>query len=306
MKRALVAGPTVTPSVNTLLDNVQWADSSGSHWRAGITWQTVCGGATTVIDWCVVTGADLSNTTKSRTATMPSRGAMPFTVMAEIDCSPVGFWDNAQANVTNILARMESIVVEQVFWTGDSAGIDEFIHPHLAENTEIFDNSDVVSVLIQPAMSVPVTGTLDVTEALGALEQALGRCYGAVGYIHVTVPIFEQMVAELLVFKVNGRWQTARGNWVVAGDGYTGIGPTGADPAYGTAWMYATGQIFGYRSGIMVNGNEIEHFNRSVNTLKVIAERTYVLGWDCCQFGVLASYGGTITGAPNEAGSITP
>lgn len=301
MRRRLVAGPTVTPAVNTLLDYVQWVDSPDPHWQAGITWQDPCGNATSVIDWCVVTGSALPNTTKAATASMPSRGAMPFTVMAEIDCSPVGFWDNAQANVTNILTRMESLVAEEVFWTGDSAGIDEFIHPHLAEDTAMYDTTDVVPVLIQPAVSVPVTGTVDVTEGLGALEQALARCYGGVGYIHVTIPVFEQLVTELLVFKVNGRWQTANGNWVVAGAGYTGIGPTGAAPAYGTAWMYATGQIFGYRSGVKVNGTEIEHLDRSVNTLKVIAERTYVLGWDCCQFGVAVSYGGTITGSPSSA-----
>ncbi len=85
------------------------------------------------------------------------------------------------------------------------------------------------------------------------------------------------------------------------GGGYPGTAPDGSAPAYGVNWMYITGAVFGYRSGIKLNGTKIEHFDRSVNTLKVIAERTYVLGWDCCQFGVAVSYGGIITGLPNSA-----
>lgn len=301
MKRQLVAAPTVTPSVNTLLDYVQWRDGVDPHWQAGITWQSVCGEAQGIVDFCVVTGSAAPNPAKNVTADMPTRGAQSFTVQARIDCSPVGFWDNAQDNVRNILGRMESLAVGRAFWTGDLAGSDVMISPHLAANAEIFDSTDVVPVLIQPAMNVAVTGTVDVTEGLGALEYALDNCYGGVGYVHVTIPVFEQLVAELLVFKVNGRWQTAKGNWVVADGGYNGVAPDGTAPAYGVNWMYITGQVFGYRSGIKVNGTNIEMFDRSVNTLEVIAERTYVLGWDCCQYGVAVSYGGTITGTAHSA-----
>lgn len=302
MRRKLVSAPAVTPSAYTLLDYVQWRDDPDPHWQAGITWQQVCGDTSTTIDWCVITGGDQENPTKSATAALETRGAMPFTILAEIDCSPVGFWDSAEDNVRGILTRMESTTLESVLWTGTAAGIAELIKPHLAENTEVVLVEDgYTQVLMQPAMTVPVTGTLDVVEALGALEYALENCYGGVGIVHVTIPVFEMMISQYLLTKSGARWQTAKGNWVVPGGGYPGTAPDGSAPAYGVNWMYITGAVFGYRSGIKLNGTKIEHFDRSVNTLKVIAERTYVLGWDCCQFGVAVSYGGIITGLPNSA-----
>jgi hypothetical protein len=61
--------------------------------------------------------------------------------------------------------------------------------------------------------------------------------------------------------------------------------------------MYATGAVFYFRGDVMVNPRA-ESLDRSVNTVKMIAERTYVLGWDCCHFAVQTSLGGIPTGTP--------
>jgi len=63
----------------------------------------------------------------------------------------------------------------------------------------------------------------------------------------------------------------------------------------GALWIYLTGQVFAYRS----SAEEFDFkssFNRAENTAYMIAERTYVLGWDCCHYAVPVSVGGIVTG----------
>jgi hypothetical protein len=301
MRRWNVAPPLRTPPSSTLVDYVQWVDDPDPHWQAGITYPVLCGGASTTTDWCVISGvAGVPNPTKSATSDRDHRGARPFTIYAEMDCSPVGFWDDAENNVRQQFNISESWALERVFWTGDAAGVDELVLPHLAENTQVLDPLDPMIVL-QTAASIPVTGTLDIVEGLTALEQYIGDCYTSVALIHAPIAAFEAMVANYLVRQVNGRWQTYKGNWVVPGYGYPGISPAGAAPAAGTTWLYATGALMGYRSGIRQVGSQTDSFVRSVNTLKMIVERTYVLGWDCCHGAVLVSTGGVITGTANAA-----
>lgn len=300
-RRQPVLGPVVTPETATLLDYIQWVDSSDPHWRNGITYPEVCSGASSTYDLCVsspvVTG---SNPTKSDNSGRGWRGATPFSVFTEMDCSPVGFWDDADPLVAEALRRYEHLVVEEVFSTGIVAGTSNIMYPHLSANAAVLDSSDSL-ITLQTAASVPVTGTVDVVEGLGILEQAIADCIAGQGLIHVTLAVFDSLVNQLLVFQRNGLWFTAKGNMVVPGSGYTGNSPANAAPASGTSWGYATGPIIGYRGAPVTVGTRTESLNRSVNTLKRIIERTYVLGWTCCHVGVLFSTGGAVTGTANSA-----
>lgn len=302
MKRLIVNPPLVTPPAFTLLDYVQWVDSSDPHWKAGITYEAICGSTDRTLDYCVVSGSGTTNPTKVATAAKSFRGALPFTVYAEIDCAPVGFWDNAEDNVRRIMARTEHWDVERAFWTG-TVGLGVAgtpVMPHLAANAAVVDSVET-NITLQTAATVAVTGTLDVVEGLAALEQYLEDCYGAQGLIYVTLPVFETMISQYLLTRNGPRWQTAKGNWVVPGGGFPGTSPAGAAPAAGTAWMYATGALMGYRSNIRDVATMEESFNHLVNTASFIVERTYVLGWDCCHAAVLVSTGGVITGTANAA-----
>jgi hypothetical protein len=300
-RRKEVAPPLVTPESFTLLDYVQWVDDSDPHWRNGITYPAVCGDAATTYDICVespvVTGA---NPTKADTASRDWRGATPFTVYTEIDCSPVGWWNDSENNVREALRRYEHLEVERVFWSGTVAGVAGIALPHLAADTVVLDSSDSL-ITLQTAATVPITGTFDVVEGLGVLEQELADCYGARGLIYVTVPVFEQLLNELLVFQRNGLWYTGKGNMVVPGTRFLGTAPSGAAAAAGTSWMYATGALMGYRSEPKQVATRPASFVRSINTLKLIIERTYLLAWDCCHVAVRVSTGGAVTGTANSA-----
>lgn len=287
-RRVNVVAPAITPASATLLDYVSWQDAPDSKWLNGITYRTQCGDTSTTFDYCSVTGSPtLPNPTKEQTGDISYRGATPFTVYSRIDCSPPGFWNDAENLVMTQLAQTESRTVETAFWTGEIADGAGTVYPHLASNVEVYDTEAPLTVLLQPAASVPITGAINVVRALSALEESLGECYNAVGTIFVTMHTFNRMVAEHLLDFRNGRYVTKKGNWVVPGYGFPGTSPAGADRTPGQAWMYATGNVFGYRTAPKQVGSLEESFRRDVNTLEMIVERTYLITWDCCLFAVL-------------------
>jgi hypothetical protein len=88
----------------------------------------------------------------------------------------------------------------------------------------------------------------------------------------------------------NGPLRTLAGNLVVPGVGYTGSSPAGAAPAEGTTWIYATGAVFGFRSGVYVREFP-GTFDRAENTVRMIASRTYLFGFECCHLAALTTLG---------------
>lgn len=225
---------------------------------------------------------------KADNVTSDSRGAQPFTVYVEFDCSPVGNTD-AQLIATDALARSENWQVERAFWTG-LAGGQAVVYPHLAANATLVDAQNI-SLQTVPVTGGTVTGNgNDAAESLGILEAKLADCYDGVGIIHVPRLALPTLDAWGLVKYQTGRITTANGNIVAVGGGYPGTSPAGAAPAAGTSWLYATGQVFGWRGDVKVFTLR-ESIDRSENTVRMIAERTYVLGWECCHAAVLMQLG---------------
>lgn len=287
-RRVNAVAPAITPISYTLLDYVTWIDAPDTKWMNGITYRTQCGDTSTTFDYCAVTGSPtLPNPTKAQTGDISYRGATPFTVYSRIDCSPPGFWDDAENLARVQLAQTESRTVEEVFWTGEIADGAGTVYPHLASDVEVLDTQAPLTVQLQPAASIPVTGALNVVRSLSILEYNLGQCYNAQGTIFVTMHTFNRMIAEHLLERRNGRYVTMKGNWVVPGYGFPGTSPTGDPRALSQSWMYATGNVFGYRTAPKQVGSLEESFNRDVNTLEMIVERTYLITWDCCLFAVL-------------------
>jgi hypothetical protein len=219
------------------------------------------------------------------------RGATPFTAYAKFDCSLAGM-DEALKIASDALAQSESWQVERAFWTG-IADDTAVVFPHLAANAEVLDAQ---SIELQSPASIVVTGAaIDVATGLGLLEAALADCYNGVGVIHVPVKLLPTLQAHSLVVAQSGKLRTLNGNLVSVGGGYPGTSPSGAAPATGEAWMYATGAVFMYRSEVKIPADKISSVNRTTNTREMIAERTYVLGWDCCHHAVLVDLGVPIT-----------
>lgn len=278
MARQLIDLPAVFTSLPYgLWDSIQTPSPDGVHWQQGVTWQERCPTGDTTYDECLAvtgTGAPPEPPAKTANVDQTSRGATPYTVYAEFDCSPVGLGD-AQSIASDALARIEQLQVEEAFWTGVAGG-RPVVFPHLSANTEVLDGETV----LQPVATPVVTGA-DVAHALGALEQELAECYAGQGLIHVPRSALATLAAWNLVDEVDGQLLTPGGNRIVAGGGYTGSGPDGAAPAAGTTWIYATGAAWGYRSDVYFSQVR-DSLNRSSNTLRMLAERNYLIGFECC------------------------
>lgn len=278
--RQIIDPPAFTPLPYGLWDSIQHPTIDNPHWQQGITWIERCPDGATTYDECLTvtgTGAPPAPPAKTSNVDQTLRGATPFTVYAEFDCSPVGLLDAATV-ARDALARIEQVQVERAFFHG-TAGGQTTVFPHLAADTEVVDAQGIV---LQPVASPIVTGTdVDITDGLGRLESALSDCYGGQGFIHVPHRVFPMLAAWNLAIERDGGLYTPAGNRIVVGSGFDNTAPDGTPAEPRTAWIYATGQVFGYRSDIRFTQAR-ESIDRAENTYKMIAERTYVLGFECC------------------------
>lgn len=294
--RQIVDGPDFTALPYGLWDAIQKPTATGPHWQNGITWVDRCPTGDTVYEECIaVTGTGGSPTpqaTKAGNVVQTNRGATAFTVYAEFDCSPVGLTDAATVAEVS-LEKVEQWQVERAFWTGVAGKTTDgapqtTVFPHLASAATLDDSA---GIRLQTAASVAVTGSGDdVAWMLGQLEANLADCYHGQGYVHIPPEALPTFAAWDLAEDRDGRLYTPAGNILVVGAGYTGSGPDGAAPPAGSVWIYATGAVFGYRGSVMMQSVP-ESFNRSENTVRMLAERTYVLGFSCCHFAARMTLG---------------
>jgi hypothetical protein len=296
--RQIIDPPGSTPLPYGLWDSIQHPTIDNPHWQQGITWVERCPAGATTYDECLTvtgTGAPPAPPAKTDNVEQTFRGATPFTVYAEFDCSPVGLLDAATV-ARDALARIEQMQVERAFFHGTAAG-QTTVFPHLAADTEVVDAQGIV---LQPVASPIVTGSdVDITDGLGRLESALSDCYGGQGFIHVPHRVFPMLAAWNLAVERDGGLYTPAGNRIVVGSGFENTAPDGTPAEPRTAWIYATGQVFGYRSDVRFTQAR-ESIDRAENTYKMIAERTYVLGFECCLIATQISLGVIPTGAVIE------
>lgn len=190
--------------------------------------------------------------------------ASPFTVYGHFTCSPVGFSpEMAQDRATQHLLAREEARVEQAFWTGDLLN-----DPNLAESA-----NDLTPTPPGTAVSADA--------GIAALENFVAGVYGSLGVVHMTRGAASVLLARDRLVQTGSRLTTGLGTPVVAGAGYPGTSPAGADPGVGETWVYVTPALFGYRSEVFTSSNRSgDLFDRATNDLYAVAERTYLLGFD--------------------------
>lgn len=290
-----------TPQPYGLASAVNWQTPSDDRWKGGIFWRSICGQSTTILEECIP-GANADMASKAATFAQGYRGARAFTVYSELDCSPVGSWDELEALAAQGLIQSEAYTVEHVFQTGDVPGTSVDVYPNLtlAAASETIQGGFV----LQPS-TIVVSGNFDVVEGLGRLEKAISGvpvtgspCYPAgQAVIHIPLRLASAFQAQYQLIKDGPRLRTAAGNLVVIGSGYDEtIGPAGTSTPAGFGWIYATGPVFGIRGPANAISSKVEAFDRANNTLKIIIERTVLLGYDCCLAAALVSLGGEPAG----------
>lgn len=275
-----------TPSAYGLLSPATTSlELANAKWRMGLQWQAFCPNAEGTYGECTEPEGTPEAAAKGETWEYLTRGATPVTVYSRADCAPVGQWDELSDRNRQALIRSEERELERIFWTGaaEEGSGNTTVFPHLAANAEVVDGDDTLQIpatLVSNVVQEMVIG-------LGMLEAAMRRCYSGVATIHMPIRLASIAVDHHLIEARNGvMYTTTVGSKVIIGE-YPGTGPDGTEPPAGQTWMYATGEVFYQREPAPHSFTAVESFDRDVNTLSMIAERTYVFGWDCCLFAVL-------------------
>lgn len=296
--RDFIDPPLFTPGGYGLLSVADPVTNPPGHWQNGVNFQPMCvSGAGTfgTYDECIAitgsasgVGAAVPPNYLTNLVNAGIKAAMPFTISVEFDCAAVGN-DAARETANAALAKLEPSAVEQAFWTGRIPGQSQMtVWPHLAADTQVVDVSSPTNPVTVQTVAVEVSGSgTNAVEVVGALEKALGACYGGVGVIHVGPDVLDTLAANNLITRNGSRLFTPNGNKIAVGGGYTGSSPSGAAPPAGGSWAYATGNVNYVRGPVRFRGTDTEMLDRAENTRRMIADRTYLIFWDCCHFAGL-------------------
>lgn len=234
----------------------------------GLQWITGnCGDST---GYEVECAPDLN--TKTFTNEPSFQVALPFVVYATRLCGSVGFTEaESQRLVFQKLKATEQSTVEAVF------------------SAQLFGQSP--GLANNPAAAPFFIGATDnFADGVGQLEAAFYAQYGQQGVLHVPIRSGSHMASQHLIWPDKEHpmpgnaavWRTAIGSAVSIGN-YSSLSPAGAVPAVGTQWIYMTPPIKIWRqSDEDVFVSPIEgSLNRATNQETWLAERSYVMGFEC-------------------------
>lgn len=274
--RVLVNQPTRTPLPFGLMSVAQMPPITDVHESGGVRYEVdPCGPANITTEACLATGGP----TKTPTDTWMWRGATPFTVYTYPVCGPVGNWDEYQRRAVAALTNGEARAVEREFESG-SLGT----YPHLAANAVVSGTGFDTNVVYQTEATVVTGSPVNLVRGIAELEAVLAACYGNEGVIHIPPQVVAYGITNG-TFRVDGnRLRSPSGHLIAAGAGYRGLSPAGAVQSTMTPYLYATGAVFIRRGEIQVPASNRQSLDRSVNDVHLLAERTYVIGWDCCHY----------------------
>lgn len=248
---AVVASPYVQPPVVGLIPSVQGTpnlidaetenaanpgmpgDASPQRWEAGFQYLPEQGSVTSgVADPC-------SPGTMTDVANVDKVVNIPAMIWAGFKCSAFG-WEatDFKGRAERSLLAEESRQAAHEFWTGAQSASSSWGNLHLAS----------------AATTVLSSTGVDPGPALAILEDALAELSdGQPGMIHVTRQV-GALLSELgNTFRaLDGKIYTYMGNLIVPDVGYPGTDPTGAKPASGASYAYATLMVTVRRSPITV------------------------------------------------------
>lgn len=195
--------------------------------------------------------------------------ATPITVYGSFHCNLLGFSvQEAQDRAREHLAAGEQQAVEYALWTGEAGN-----SPYLASpDTEDLGEASCANELL--AMVYRFADTAFVGEPVLHVPRA------AVPWMSFSV------VAD------SGRLRTQQGVPIAAGAGYTeaNTGPDGEPAPEGSWWVYVTGPLVVRRGSVEVVPNPGSRgFSTRDNQISALAERQFVVGWDCVAGAVLFS-----------------
>ncbi|WFE47608.1 hypothetical protein [Verrucosispora sp. WMMD1129] len=159
------------------------------------------------------------------------------------------------------IGLVEQQSLEHYVWTGEADTT-----PHLAAaGTPVLADTGETPVALE-------TG-------IGLLESHLAQAAGVLGVLWAPRWTAGWFVSKQLTRVEGPRLVGPLGNPVVFAQ-TTGVGPGGAVPEAGEAWLYATGPVMVRRSAVFLPRLP-EALDRKSNEVFAVAERFYTVGWSC-------------------------
>ena len=249
------------------------------RWEAGFEQLSLaCIADVNVLDLCNTAATEKVKDAEGQYSLGPYK---PFAVQASIECSTMGSTGiDWEARALEALEACTSKGVEYEFWEGRLA------KKAIAEGDADYPNKYLTNgdaIVMNPTANQAVK----VRYGLALLEGALARAgCGTRGFIHAPVSIASVLPSK----EEDGVLRTSVGNYLIAGSGYTGVGPGVTDPSIGSKmWMYATGPVT-VRLGekIVSAASAPQYIDSKTNKINLSAERAASVVWDgCAHFGVL-------------------
>jgi hypothetical protein len=238
----LVEQPVVVPHPFGLFSIAEPRLTTDEHWRLGVQWQSqACLEDYITYGPCITDG---TNELTSNSACVVKQYD-PFTVYAyNTDPIPGHSLAEHRDQTVQRLINGEQLAAERKLWADMIASPD---------------------ATIDASAYTP-------TYALAVAEHAIAEAYPGTGIIHMSRQTATILWANLVVS--GGKMQTLLGTPVVIGAGYDNA--VGAPTA--TSSIFATGPVLLYRGDIDTREQAI---NKAHNEVSYVAQRDYVLGWDC-------------------------
>lgn len=274
----VVPGPPVAPRVFGLFSVATPVTPDDRHWEiTGVTWDdSLCTDAFSRLYQCPPDDVGLDPKTEDRSFDFCC--ADPFIVYGSYDCPPVGRSANeAFETATRRLLALEESAVEFAFWNGTMTDNGELINPSLAGGNTTCE--------IVPADLTPASGAVSIVAGIATLESVLAECVPGVGVIHGNYGLAAYLANASLLLQDERGYHTPTGQRLALGAGYTSqFGPGGEAAPDGETWIFATGPVAVWRSSdIFLTPPRLdEAVDRTLNNVRVYAERVYAVGFSCC------------------------
>lgn len=265
-----VAAPTITPSRYGLATAGDLVIESDLHFRNGIEHEQNPSGPAKLSAAECAAGPSATRTVDDGIPTVKSG---PIIVYNGFTCRAVGLTEDDMLSRARLaLTGGEWAAVERAVWAS-------------ADPLRLMNDGDVDGAETE----VLTTQAVSLTKGVGLLEDLLGEQYGGVGVIHAPRAVAGFAAKDWQVDTENGRKVTNLGTRWSFGS-YPNTGPDGAPAAADTAWLVATSAVAIRRSEITQRPVTFaEAVNRRTNEVFAIAERTYVVSWECVQAAALVT-----------------
>lgn len=266
----------MTTTVEPLWDTTPAVSATGgvldhASVEEGIAWQTPRGIGLTFncLDTAVPTELCPEPTTAKEFQNPGVIEGIEFAVYGGLVCKPFGF-DEATA-------KRE---IERVFLLKESRGVERA----LMESRFIAGPDDDPGVGVDlrwPAATdiTPAGGAVPAKVGLALLEGFAVGQYSGQPTLHIPYSVGSLLAGDKIIEGQGGKFYTALGAKAAVGAGYEfpNSGPTGAEPAAGERWLYATGEVMVARSAVQ----SFVQMDYSDNDIIALAERRYIAAIDC-------------------------